>query len=994
MKMEPQPWEHVKEVLYAAIERPNHERAQFLDGECGGDLVLRQEVESLIASYERDGGLLDRPRDEAIAELLVTGRRGNLIGQKFGSYHVISLLGAGGMGEVYLAQDTKLDRQVALKVLLDEVAGDDDRVRRFVQEAKAASALNHPNILTVYEIGEFEDSRYIATELIKGETLRDRSRGEAMTLREVLDVAMQVAAALNAAHGAGIVHRDIKPENIMLRDDGIVKVLDFGLAKLVAQTGSADSQAATRVQINTWPGVVMGTVLYMSPEQARGRESDSRCDVWSLGVVIYEMLAGATPFAGETANDSIAAILTKEPPPLDDATPPELRRIVRKSLQKQTDERYQTVKDLLLDVKNLKRELEFSEELERSHMPYSTGSSNVSTGQMSENVTAVLSGVISTQTSVAPQQRSSAEYLVSQVEQHKYWTALILTFAVLLVAGAGFGYYKYAGSKNANISSESAKFTRLTNSGKVVTTAISPDGKWLVYATSDGEQQTLWLQQSAVAGNGTQILPPAPVRYAGLAFSPDGIYLFYTVFEVDDSSGTLYQVPVLGGNAQKLFSNLWGKVSFSPDGKQITYYSREDDLERLMIANADGSGQRQLMERHGNEFIAQFYQGPAWSPDGKTIAITAGTYSPRNVSVASVLVATGEVKFFSPKKFYDAADLLWLADGRSLLVLANEQLGFLKVWQISYPSGDAQPISTDLNNYSAISLTDDSKGLATVQGTAVSNIWTGNSTDTVLSAQLTSGSDQNFQPSWAPDGRIVYSKYCCSYFRDLYIGDPRGGSPKQLTTNSGSNEAPVLSPDGRFIVFTSNRTGTWGVWRIDIDGGNPIQLTFNNDANPSFSPDGREVVFLHYANKGNIWKVGIDGGTPVQLTDKESNSPRFSPDGKQLVCHYREDPKAPYKLAIISSAGGAPIKTFALPKGYVSAGLRWSPDGRSILYAENKTGVTNIWAQPIDGTASRQITNFTSGSIGSFDFSRDGKQIAVSRGTSTNDVVLISGFKK
>ena len=234
-------------------------------------------------------------------------------------YKIISAIGAGGMGEVYLAQDTKLERQVALKVLLDEVAGDEERVRRFVQEAKAASALNHPNILTVYEIGEFDYTRYIATELIKGETLRDRLRGEPMTLREVLDVAMQVAAALNAAHSAGIVHRDIKPENIMLRDDGIVKVLDFGLAKLTAtQTGSIESEDATRAQVNTRPGVVMGTVLYMSPEQARGKETDARCDVWSLGVVMYEMLTKKTPFAGETANDSIAAILTKEPPPLDE----------------------------------------------------------------------------------------------------------------------------------------------------------------------------------------------------------------------------------------------------------------------------------------------------------------------------------------------------------------------------------------------------------------------------------------------------------------------------------------------------------------------------------------------------------------------------------------------------------------------------------------------------------------------------------------------------
>ena len=362
-------------------------------------------------------------------------------------YRIVSKIGAGGMGEVYLAQDTKLERQIALKVLLDEVAGDEDRVKRFVQEAKAASALNHPNILTVYEIGEFDGSRYIATELIKGVTLRDRLGSEPMTLREVLDVAVQVAAALNAAHNAGIVHRDIKPENIMLRDDGIVKVLDFGLAKLVAtRTGSADSEDATRAQVNTRPGMVMGTVLYMSPEQARGKETDARCDVWSLGIVMYEMLARATPFVGETANDSIAAILTKEPPPLDDATPSELRRIVRKSLQKQTDERYQTVKDLLLDVKNLKRELEFSEELERSHVPQSTGSSNVGTAQMSENATAVSSGVISTQTST-PQQLSSAEYLVSEIRGHKKSVTALLV--ILLVALFGGGYWFLGGRGSA-----------------------------------------------------------------------------------------------------------------------------------------------------------------------------------------------------------------------------------------------------------------------------------------------------------------------------------------------------------------------------------------------------------------------------------------------------------------------------------------------------------------------------------------------------------------
>jgi serine/threonine-protein kinase len=359
-----------------------------------------------------------------------------MIGQTLSHYRIISKIGAGGMGEVYLAEDTHLERRVALKVLLPEVADDEERVRRFVQEAKAASALNHPNILTVYEIGHSEDLRFIATELIKGETLRDRLRGEPLTLRETLDVALQVAAALNAAHDAGIVHRDIKPENIMLRDDGVAKVLDFGLAKLSEKRSETiSSEDVTRVHVKTSPGLVLGTVAYMSPEQARGKEIDSRSDIWSLGVVIYEMLTRRTPFAEETTSDAIAAILTKEPAPLERNTPPELQRIIRKSLQKKADERYQTVKDFQLDLKHLKRELEFSEQLERSRISGFTKSSNVTTNQMSEAATGMQPAAASTLNGLSSQRSG---YLIGEIKNHKLGVAVGLT---VLLATIGLGYW-------------------------------------------------------------------------------------------------------------------------------------------------------------------------------------------------------------------------------------------------------------------------------------------------------------------------------------------------------------------------------------------------------------------------------------------------------------------------------------------------------------------------------------------------------------------------
>lgn len=376
----------------------------------------------------------------------------SLLGESFGRYQTISKLGKGGMGEVYLAEDSELERKVAIKVLLPNVAADEERVRRFVREAKAASALNHPNILTVHEIGNVDQTRYIVTEYIRGETLRDRLHREPVSLRETLDVTLQVAAALSAAHGAHIVHRDIKPENLMLRDDGFVKVLDFGLAKLSDTPGkTADPEDATRAQVNTAPGSVMGTADYMSPEQARGKETDARTDVWSLGVVLYEMLTGRSPFRGETTNDTIAAILTKEPPPLDEDIPHELHRIIKRVLQKEADDRYQTVQDFLLDVRDLKRELEFSEELERSHIPSRTHAASVGLTASGESPTTMHPDV-STQNSLT-RQPSSAEYIVSEIKQRKRGVLGLLGVLLVAVIGAGAYFFWFAKPATAAIKS-------------------------------------------------------------------------------------------------------------------------------------------------------------------------------------------------------------------------------------------------------------------------------------------------------------------------------------------------------------------------------------------------------------------------------------------------------------------------------------------------------------------------------------------------------------
>ncbi|PYS34678.1 MAG: hypothetical protein DMF75_05835, partial [Acidobacteria bacterium] len=432
--MTPEHWQQVKALLESALQREPHERAAFISKACGGDESLRHEVESLIISHGEAGSFIEEPAFNVNAEMFADEQTESLAGRAFGPYEILSKLGAGGMGDVYLAQDGRLGRKVALKLLPSHFTSDADRLRRFQQEARAASALNHPNILTIHEIGEIDGQPFIATEFIDGQTLREHTAKELIKLEEALDVAVQVASALAAAHKAGIIHRDIKPENIMIRDDGFVKVLDFGLVKLT-EKGATDSEASTLV--NTDAGVVMGTARYMSPEQARGKKVDARTDIWSLGVVLYELVAGRLPFEGGTPSDVLSLILQREPAPLvrySPEVPTELDRIIRKALHKDREERYQTVKDFLIDLKNLRRELQFKAELDRSASPNRSGEAVAAMSSGQAVAGTAKQPALQTSLVDAAHPTSSAEYIVSEIKHHK--RGAVLTLAALGVAAA------------------------------------------------------------------------------------------------------------------------------------------------------------------------------------------------------------------------------------------------------------------------------------------------------------------------------------------------------------------------------------------------------------------------------------------------------------------------------------------------------------------------------------------------------------------------------
>ena len=931
-------------------------------------------------------------------------------GTKIGKYEIRNLLGVGGMGEVYRAFDTELHRPVAIKFLSDEFTSDTERMSRFTQEALSTSALNHPHILTVHDIGrmgeEENSARYFVTEFIDGVTLRSYINSAKPKLGEVLDIASQIASALVAAHTAGIVHRDIKPENIMVRRDGYVKILDFGLAKSAEPTPGVDLEAATQMFVKTNPGTVMGTVNYMSPEQAGGKDVDARTDIWSLGVVLYEMLTGHLPFSGKTPSHVIVAILEKDPPPLSVyiENPPEaLEWIIGEVLTKDREERTQTARELLGKLKRLKQRVDAEAELDRSVDP-SQRKSIDSAGGLTRpfpQITAVtgLQTDHSGRAQIETANISSAEYLVNQFKQNK--KGIFLAFAVLIfaVAGIGFAAYKFSDRKQAAAvqSSQPMKITRLTNNGKSFNPVISPDGKYVAYIFLDGGKQSLVLRQVGTTSF-RELVAPTDGFFRRATFSPDGNNIYYVKGEKGSSVGSLYQMSVLGGDARKLIHDVDSPVTFSPDGKKLAFmrnYLKEQESV-IFTANADGSGEERIVSRKPPLKIVN----PAWSPDGKTIAFVVSGQDDKGyfINVDEVNPADKSERKVSSDRWRSFSHLTWIPDGSGLVTAARDLASApgtpMQVWRINYPDGEARKITNDLNDYSGVSIADDSKTLIGEVRNVTSNIWIAPEADASRSEEVAPGNMAGGDGlDWTPDGRIVYPSLEGENF-DLWIMNADGTNRKQLTFDSAADLYPSVTPDGRYIVFESNRGVGWGIWRTNLDGSNPVEIMSNIGRSfPRLSPDSRWILFTRQiSGDAMLWKVPVEGGTPVQITNKLTFGHTISPDGK-LIAHFTRSQEldAPVQIEVIPFDGGAPVKTVNAPSG--SSVLRWSPDSRALNYSQTTDGVSNIWSLPLDSEKPKQLTNWKSDKIFWFEWSPDGKQIAASRGNSTNDLVLIENFK-
>ena len=872
-----------------------------------------------------------------------------------GRYQVLDLLGRGGMGEVYRARDPSLGRDLAIKILPPEATRDASRVERFMKEARAASALNHPHLAAIYEIGT-EPVHYIAMEFVPGRNLREVLGAGRLELKRALDYLLQVAEALGAAHQHGVVHRDIKPENVMIGDNGYAKVLDFGVAKLKSEaTGGAED--ATRAAL-TDAGAVVGTSGYLSPEQARGRATDHRTDIFSFGCVLYECVTGARAFDAPSAIERLNRVINDEPAPLADRAPgipSDFTRIVRKCLAKDPDERYQSMKDLAIDLRDVRRQLETS----ASSTPLPAPAARRSRGLIG-------------------------------------WTALALAgLAVVL------WIYFSRSTSTATPESLAGRLTieRITTTGNTIDEAISPDGSHLAHVEAVGYRQTLWIREIRT-GQERLLIPEGPYAFYGVKFSPDGREIFYTVRGSGFGGGRLHAIGRDGGEPRPVLSGILTPVTFSPGGHQLAFYREQypdQDSSALIIADATGGNERILASRRIPETFGGFFVAPSWSPDGRLIVAAIRHRQAATATLLAFDAASGE-----PRELLSVRDDLthtqWLPDGSGIIFVRRGALGLAgdggQLWLKPFPRGEPRRITNDLFDYRQSSVTSDGAVLTAI----------GQDVQSQLGIVPLDGSPPRRIPSERYDGIWGFSQLRDGSFISSTIvnGQPQimrlsaDGTQRTALTTTRVNTAPVVSPDESTIAMISIDQGKFGVWTMSLDGTNQKRLAEIAAPNwLSFTPDGRHVICTSYGSSTpSTWRIPVGGGQAVEIA-RQFDRAAISPDGKWLGGVYNASVNmelmAP-AIAVVPLDGSAPLRTLQPMAVATGSGLlTWAKDGSGIIATSNER--FNIFFFPIDGGPTKRLTNLSDEMFLRGTLSPDGKSLIASRGRVLRDTFMMRGFK-
>ena len=1028
--------QQVEELFHAALEREPAERGTFLSQACRTDPELRAEVESLISAAEEPGSFLDSPVYEPTVETSTP----SLVGQSIGRYLVISLLGRGGMGEVYLARDTQLDRKLALKLLPEQYTADEIRVRRFILEARAASSLNHPNIITIHEIGHFGPVHFIATEFVEGETLRHRLSRGPIAIEDALDIAIQIASALAAAHAAGIVHRDIKPENIMVRPDGYVKVLDFGLAKLTERPAvSPLSDAPTAAGVNTDPGTVMGTTRYMSPEQARGQDVDARSDIFNLGIVLYEMLAGSVPFSGDTPADVVAAILKTDPPPLGDSAPElpsDLERIVSKALSKDKANRFETSEEILAELEAVKGRLDFEAKLDQSEKPKTVPAPPPTLWQTLTARRTILSvlaillvAFVAWKLIHRPERDSLA--LFDDPERLTAWRSSPGPDTIDYRSSPDGKMIAYSSTENGN---KEAIFVKQTSGGNEiqvtgnewqgVSLVWSPDSQQLAFSAERERQCGIYLCPS-LGGSKT------PIKMFGEGntslnislrhWSKDGSTIFY------EFDANLFALDIASRHESKITdfpsSRTIGAIkdfSISPNEDFIAYRDRKDGQVDLWVMPIGGGDPVRLTNDPENDWR------PRWHPDGERIFYDSPRHGHSQINLAyrdgrrPVQVTRGEGE-------YRLMDVI--ADGtnhrtRIFYSSARDESDIMRVRldtreDVEVASGLEAEFWTDVSR--------DGDKIA-FQATSVPSVTKAQHDWMIVVKSLANASEtfaiKGYGPKWLPDGRgVLFLRWSAvGQVSNLWTVSTLGKDERQITANSvvldehfnlPFNRAQTKdfsgSPDGKQVAYCSLTDGLWNLWTTSIDGSGERNISNNSDPHlryvcPLWSPDGNRISYASRldrasADGGRVWYVSVVEFNKTRTVFERGFALRllgWSHSAKEVLIASADNKSIPSSVDIFRAAavGDTNERRIRSLESAYAVSVQLSPDGSKLAFTSRKDGKDNIWVCPTVGGEAKKLTENSDPKryLGSLAWSPDGESIYYDRQSRWNTISTLSNL--